>query len=416
MPVPDIFLFNPTCDFAVANNTASWKPNLLLQKMERDLTNLPQFLCRQNDTVLVHDIPSEQLLEKLHLAGFTIPRFKTFNESLSDQIFISEPRSQLRPWGWSPAAHNLLKPFKASCSKTFHESPISNWSNQTRILFSRATARDLLKSLLESYKNDAFIDAVFLPQLCNSVEHIEKLHLKWGKLMIKLPWSSSGRGLQPVIRYPLHKSIGQRLKGMTSNQGLVMVEPLLNKIFDLGFLYEILPDGIQFLGYSRFYTDSKGQYRGNYLNGYPTSVPNDEKRFIDSMEKLLPSIHIQILTEMKIPSRYQGPIGIDTLIFRDDAGSLKINPILEINWRYTMGHVALNLEKRIIPESAGTFGVWFNKRKTFTGYALERIQCHPLTFESGMIASGFVPLTEFSKDNIFGAYLDVVNSHGSQSS
>lgn len=109
MPGPDIFLFNPTCDFAIANKTASWKPNLLLQTMERDLTNLPQFLCQQNDIVLVHEIPSEQLLKNLHLAGFTIPRFKTITESLSDQIFISEPISHLRPWGWSPAAHNLLK-------------------------------------------------------------------------------------------------------------------------------------------------------------------------------------------------------------------------------------------------------------------------------------------------------------------
>lgn len=264
--------------------------------------------------------------------------------------------------------------------------------------------------MLKNYKHKSFIDAGFLPQPCDSVEQIEKLYLKWGKLMVKLPWSSSGRGLQQVTSYPLHKSIRQRLEGMIQNQGIVMVEPLLNKIFDLGFLYEILPDGIQFLGYSRFFTDSKGQYKGNYLKGYPTSVPHVEKRFIDSMEKLLPSIHIQMLTEMEIPSHYHGSIGIDTLIFRDDAGLLKINPILEINWRYTMGHVALNIEKRIIPKSVGTFGIWFNKHKSFTRYALERIQSHPLTLESGMVASGFVPISEFTKDNIFGAYLDVVNS------
>jgi hypothetical protein len=42
--LPDIYLFNPTCEMAVANSHTSWQPNLLLQKMEEDLVHCPSFL------------------------------------------------------------------------------------------------------------------------------------------------------------------------------------------------------------------------------------------------------------------------------------------------------------------------------------------------------------------------------------
>jgi len=416
MPASDIYIFNPTCDFAVANNTTSWQPNRTLQQMERDLSNLPQFMCKKSDVVLVHDLPSEDLLNNLKEAGFDIPRFIKTAEAFKDDAFIAEPKGMLKPWGWSPAVHHLLQPLKRSCSKVFSESPVNFWKEEHRELFSRKTALEALKKLLEKYPDSSFMEKSLIPQICQSPHEVNVLHQKWGNLMVKLPWGSSGRGLQPITRFPLHKSIEQRLTGMLRNQKALMVEPLLHKQYDLGFLYEILPDRIVCNGLSRFFTDKKGQYQGNFLNGYHHFITEADNQFITEMEGLLPVMHTNVLSGMNIGSVYQGPLGIDTLIYREANGDLKINPVLEINWRFTMGHLSLKLEKRLSPQSKGIFSIWHNDGENFSDFVHHNMKSQPLRLNrDGLIVSGFLALTDYARENKFGAFIEVFSSRGFRS-
>jgi hypothetical protein len=244
---------------------------------------------------------------------------------------------------------------------------------------------------------------------------VEELANQWKQLMVKLPWSSSGRGLQPVTKFPIHQSVRQRISGMLKNQGEVFVEPLLEKVFDLGFLYEVTSDDVKWLGPSLFFTDEKGQYKGNYLNGLPSDISDELNLFINEVLEIIPSIHINLLNRAEIRKLYQGPFGIDTLIYRNIEGELKINPCLEINWRFTMGHVALNLEQYLHKEVKAIFRTYYDNQKSFFIFARENIQNQPLKLSDGKIASGFIPLTEISEDSIFGAYLSVINSPGSLS-
>ena len=72
---PSIYLFNPTCEYAVANGSANWQPNRILQKMEFDLSALPLFFAGKNDFVLVEKIPSEEFTDSLKQIGIAIPNF-----------------------------------------------------------------------------------------------------------------------------------------------------------------------------------------------------------------------------------------------------------------------------------------------------------------------------------------------------
>jgi hypothetical protein len=416
MQNPDIFLFNPTCDFATANNTVSWQPNLLLQQMEREMGNLPQFLCKPGDIVLVQELPSSELLDKLKDAGFTLPSFLSVDKVLTSPSCLNGMLGNLRPWGWSPAVHHLLQPIKPLCQREFSESPIAEWKPAHRTLFSRETARELLKNMLTHMGKVHFIDVDFLPQACSSPDEVDQLTKKWGKIMVKMPWSSSGRGLQAVTRIPVHPSVKQRISGMLRSQGQVFVEPLHKKIQDLGFLYDITSEGIKFLGCSRFFTTLQGQYRGNYLNGYPPDTSPELKTFLIMAENTLPEIHLQALSDMKIRELYEGPLGIDTLIFENKDGSYVINPCLEINWRYTMGHVALQLERHIESGSTGTFYTYHCKEKPFSDFVSENMKNFPLISIDGKLASGFLPLTEYTHKNVFGAFMQFFNSRGSASS
>jgi hypothetical protein len=407
MPLPDIFLYNPTSDFAIANGTRSWQPNQQLRKMERDTVNLPQFLCGPEDIVLVDEHPSEQLLTNLCAAGFSIPEFRLTPEFISDSINTKKALGLLRPWGWSPEVHARLAPLKPFCSEAFKNAPTFTWKEEHRQLSSRQTAGSILTEIISSRPYNCLLTLDLLPVKCQSVEEVEQLAVKWNALMVKLPWSSSGRGLQSVTKIPLNTAIKQRIHGMLRDQGFVLAEPLLHKKYDLGLLYEADRKGIRFLGYSRFFTDHKGQYRGNFLNGYPGTISTEDLTFLKFAEESLPGLHLKALEKMSLSSVYQGPFGVDTLIYQSSNGSLNLQPCLEINWRYTMGHISILIEKHLSPGSKGTFNMHFNREIPFSVFALGYMDLYPLRIENGKIVSGFLPLTEYTRNTIYGAYLMV---------
>lgn len=415
MPLPDVYIYNPTCDFAIANGMVSWQPNRLLQAMERDTCNLPQFFCRPSDTVLVQELPSESLVSLLEQAGFVSPHFRETDIALKDEAFIRLPRECIHPWGWSPAAHARLKPLKSSCSSRFLHSPSASWKPESRDFHSRITSLNLLRKILDDHGNPLFLDKDQIPVICHTEEEVEKLAVKGGSLMVKLPWSSSGRGVLPVTHYPLNASIRQQISGMLRDQRHVFAEPLLHKVYDLGLLYEITDHGTRFLGHSRFFTGPRGQYMGNNLNGYPSHITAVDRNFLQMAEEVLPALHMRVFEEMGISRKYQGPTGVDTMVYRDGMGKLRIQPCLEINWRYTMGHVSLQIEKQIHPDSWGILSTWYNREKTFREFVSENLSKHPIQMIQGKIASGFLPLTEFTRDNAFGVSIMVFNYPLSQS-
>ena len=51
---------------------------------------------------------------------------------------------------------------------------------------------------------------------------------------------------------------------------------------------------------------------------------------------------------------FLGPLGIDAFVYRDDLGVPRLKPIVEINPRYTMGRVAVELMRQVCQNSSGT--------------------------------------------------------------
>ena len=131
----NIYLFNPTCEYAIANGTVSWQPNRILQKMEADLATLPLFFAQPHDKVVVPQLPSKSYIEHLQKVGFEAPGFVLKENLVAAKI--DYPINKLLPWGWSPAAHKLFSPIKASCSTEFKASPVFNWQTEYKDLYSK---------------------------------------------------------------------------------------------------------------------------------------------------------------------------------------------------------------------------------------------------------------------------------------
>jgi hypothetical protein len=52
---------------------------------------------------------------------------------------------------------------------------------------------------------------------------------------------------------------------------------------------------------------------------------------------------------------YLGPVGIDAFLYRVPGGTVRLKPLVEINPRYTMGRLTLELMKQACPGSHGLF-------------------------------------------------------------
>ena len=124
-------------------------------------------------------------------------------------------------------------------------------------------------------------------------------------------------------------------------QGGIVAEPFYaDKVLDFAMEFRATDEGVEFLGYSVFEADDTGHYGGNYVEDQPSLV----KR-IDLSESLLQDLvayHQQELRKLN----YRGPIGIDMMKLKDG----RIHPCVEINFRMTMGMLAILLYNKGIRE------------------------------------------------------------------
>jgi hypothetical protein len=400
---PKIFIYNPTCEMAIANGTVSFMPNKTLTKFKQNLDVLPLFFADKNDTVLVHQLPDQEFIKLLENAGVSVPNFKQLTLALTDSAFIQMPKDSLHPWGWSPRIHHILKPFKESCSKRFLDQPNAFWKEGHRDLYSRKKALELVKEAINRCESSLFIDIEETAQICTSVPELEKLMHQWKQIVIKAPFSSAGRGLQILRHTTLNESIIQSINSIIASQRYVMVEPFLNKQFDFSLQYYCNGKGeMNYLGLGFFETDSKGQYLSNYLGGIPAEM---EASLTKSRIHELQTCMTEVLSSSDIASNYTGYFGVDCMLVLDRDEKLRIHPCLEINLRYNMSTLALFLNKNIHTGTKGNFRIFNQYKASFDQFHLEMTEKHPLEIQDGKWRSGYLPLVSPFQNKTFGAYI-----------
>ena len=151
-------------------------------------------------------------------------------------------------------------------------------------------------------------------------------------------------------------------------QGCVLAEPWRSRVFDFSVHFDLAPDGqLRRKGFVHLDNTPRGQFRScsvtpRFTDGMSTELrrflhePSPTKRrswldtFID--DTLAPALagHFSAVG-------YHGPLGIDAFFYRDADATLKLRPVSEINPRYTMGRVALELAKTTPQNATTTFSI-----------------------------------------------------------
>ncbi len=400
---PHIYIFNATSEMAISNGTVSFMPNKILTRFEQDLDILPICYASEKDVILVHKIPDSIFLETLAKAGMPIPRFALFPHALNNHTFLKENKAELKPWGWSPRIHHQLAPLKPQCNQDFHNQPNTHWKSEHKELYSRKMALACLEHIAVNNPSEKYISKDIFPVICTNQSEVEALQKQWQQIVIKSPWSSSGRGLQVLRKAFINKSVEQALGGVLKSQGYVMVEALVNKQLDFSVQFKVDNKGtLNFLGFGFFDTNENGQYQANHLGYTPELFEQvlsnkDQTKLISDIENALKANLIH--------QKYCGYLGIDCILFLDSDSNYKIQPCLEINLRYNMGTIALKLNPYIHQESKGTFNIYADAKSDFVSFSNEMSKKYPFEMRDGKWYRGYLTLSSPNHEKLFGAYV-----------
>ena len=102
----DLYLFNPDNEISIANGTNGYTPKANISIMASDLAYLSAYLSNKGDYVLVSGIPD---------VAFIRSREGIFGLDCKPVVWEKAQIitfNELKPWGWSPRVHNLLKDLK----------------------------------------------------------------------------------------------------------------------------------------------------------------------------------------------------------------------------------------------------------------------------------------------------------------
>ncbi len=335
---PRVFRFCADAENAMAD--ATYEPRQAVKQLDADFEILAAFVASHEDVVLVRRPPSLAHREKLRDFGFRLPEFVEIGEisGLADRKL-----AELRPWAWCPQIAELLKPLEANLPAKARK--IADcWNERTRRLFSKANDVAWLAELLQAHPAP-FWDAAQVGRAVRDPADLPEDAAETGDWLVKAPFGASGQRNQPWQG----EATRRWAEKIIARQGCVIVEPRLPRIFDFSAQFEMSAAGLRSLGYVRLENNSRGQFLAAQCGPKPCQgLPKDLARFLGELVFPFYGQEFREFLEARLAATgYQGPVGIDALVFRDSTGKLALKPIVEINPRYTMGRLAVELRKRV---------------------------------------------------------------------
>ena len=336
-----LHIFNPDHDLVLAAGNDHFTPPKAARDLYADLGFLPALWAKTGDLVLVAD--AEAACERLrHIKGRTkgvqLVDRNTLQRVLASGTITSN-QLDIAPWGWDKNVKELL----AGIGVSEDVLPSDRWLEDVRTISSRQwMSQNILPELVSKLNNlypSKFIGTSFVVQ---SMAQLHTLLQENALVVVKAPWSSSGRGIRYIENKPDPSTEGW-CANTIEKQGRITFEPYYNKIRDFGMEFNANADGsIDYLGLSIFKT-SKRTYTGSLLATEGTKLEYLSQYIDVSILKAVAETITTMLSALLL-NKYVGPLGIDMMLVKQEGtNNLAIHPCVEINLRRTMGHVALSL-------------------------------------------------------------------------
>lgn len=362
---PVYWFFNPLCEAEIARGKPGFTAADPVKALEQDLSTVPMYLALESDVLLVPELPRAEWIKGMQDLGFSNPEFRLPGRP-SDT-----PRENkiagVEPWGWSPETFERFKSLRDRLIPI--ESANGEWSQRllanaefgaTKLgaLFSKVWSTQYLRDWLAAHPEDVAAfgadDSVgeTFTAWPKARERL-RLGLKNGEsLLAKAPLGTSGTQNKRVLQESeLDSTLGAWLENTIRDQGSILLEKWLDKVVDLSMQIEVGPQATRLLGVRHFVNGSRLEYRGTHLDSKLRSLDSAVLRFLNSSDTPLEkwNAFAEALGARLRELGYEGPAGIDALVWKDRDGSLRLKPLVELNPRWTMGRVAIELEAYVMP-------------------------------------------------------------------
>src|SRR5438093_1483030 len=427
---PGVFVFNPLAEGYVAQGR-SFTPAKPQAQLARDLANLPQFLCRQDDIVLVERCPSVQFLSAIKNAGFALPEFVELEcrrpltpahtpprppgggggvpegggrgqPPISGIASLTQRKlGRLRPWAWGPDSLELLGPLFANVSGE-HRVANECFNEAIGQLYSKAWSAAFLEKVLsrlrgadESWLCTEHEVGVAVTTLPDALEAIAAVRGRGHhKVVVKEALGLAGRN---AIRLwePELLGVHRRWMARALDHGRqLVIEPWLEREIDFSVQLEMTPRGLRLFGYTSLFNDRKGQFQANRAaSSHDRRIPAPVTTLFLQPSDIALRIHrfyvdlFSLLETALKRTGYLAPVGIDPLVYRSAQGEPRLKPVVEINPRHTMGRLTRELMRRAAPGRHGRLRLVNRAQLSaegftdFPGYAAHLEKQFPLQLE-----------------------------------
>jgi uncharacterized ferritin-like protein (DUF455 family) len=388
---PSVFLFNPFAEGRIAGGKA-FNPTQPQAQLARDLENLPQFLCRQDDIVLVRQKPSVEFLSSTKQAGLPLPEFVAL-----DDVRSLEKRKlgSLRPWAWGPDSFELMKPIFASVNGE-QRADENRFNTGLAQLYSKAWSAEFLRKIItgssrgnESHFSDQKSEirnrkssqrlltsvatrtwlcteneiGVAVKSLDAALAAIAKIRARGHhKIIVKEALGVAGSNAMRLFEPEIKESQRRWLANALAQKRELVIEPWLEREQDFSIQLEMTASGLKLCGYTGLLNDARGQFLANWAEPHhhkkiPAKIISAFNVPADISGQILEfysTVFARLEDELRAVD-FIGPIGIDAFVYRAAAGVAKLKPIVEINPRYTMGRVLVELMRQTCQNCFGLF-------------------------------------------------------------
>ena len=279
---PNVFVFNPFAEARIAYGK-SFNPTKHQTQLACDLENLPQFLCRQDDIVVVNEKPSVEFLSGIKQTGFALPEFVELENCKN----LSERKlGRLRPWAWGPDSVELFAPLFA---KLTGEKRTAGGSFNPAIaqLYSKAWSAALLKKVLLSHSSNWLCTkhefSMTVNSLAEAIAAIATIRQRGHhKIVIKEALGLAGSNAIRLFEPEVLETHRRWIASAVGNGRQLVVEPWLERVLDFSVQLEMADDGLKLCGYTGLINDARGQFQGN------TAAPGHQKKIPADLLALFP--------------------------------------------------------------------------------------------------------------------------------
>ena len=362
---PVIWFFEPDFEAQERARAASQPPpptTATAQAIASDLAPVLMFLAASDDVVVTPVRPQTSQLTGLARAGFEVPELLEAEPASAGDAVADRPISGVEGWAETAAVRAL---------RTSRGLPDLEASSPH--LSSKLWASELLGPLCDQSPEWASLmgPRAIIGTRCGSIEDVTRARATanaagFERVVLKRPFSTSGQGRQLVTT---DQNLPERWLRRALADGAILMEPWLERCGDLSVLLEVTDRDLEEVAPSRvaampFLTGRHGVYRGHILADPTFGLPDALKRRLSfgvdgGFATHLANLGAFVRRRMA-EAGFRGPAAIDLLIYRqpscDEGWGVK--PIVEINARRTMGHVAWALKQRLAP---GRVGVWLHR-------------------------------------------------------